>query len=155
MYTSASPITDSGVPDTSRITLASNSPRTISPTPRSTPNARMVWSISGILSLFFCPIRLASAALGPTDSPTIRFTKIPTNATQLPTAANALPPANRPTTATSAELNNCCKILLNARGRANKISLPDSLPCSISISFPCFVIGFSSFMIFSFGLYTC
>ena len=47
---------------------------------------------------------------------------IPASATQLPTAASAFDPANLPTTATSAELNNCCKILLNANGIANSNS---------------------------------
>ena len=88
-----------------------------------------------LLLLLFCPIRFASAALGPTARPTIRFTKIPTSATQLPTAASAAEPANLPTTATSAELNSCCRILLNASGIANRISLPASFPFSISISF--------------------
>ena len=88
----------------------------------------------------FCPIRLAKAALGPTERPTIRFTNIPTRATQLPTAGSALLFANLPTTATSAELNNCCKILLKARGKAKRISLPESLPFSISISLELFAI---------------
>ena len=44
-------------------------------------------------SNFFCPIRFASTAFGPTESPTIRFTKILTRATQLPTAASAVSPA--------------------------------------------------------------
>ena len=88
-----------------------------------------------ILPRFFWPIRFASAAFGPTESPTIRFTKIPTSATQLPTAASACSPANLPTTATSAELNSCCKILLNANGIENRISFPASPPFNISISF--------------------
>ena len=39
----------------------------------------------------------------------------------LPTAAKAWLLAKRPTTATSTELNNCCKMLLAARGRVNTI----------------------------------
>ena len=40
-----------------------------------------------------------------------------------PTAANAPLPAKLPTTATSAALNNCCKILLAANGKAKSMSL--------------------------------
>ena len=41
--------------------------------------------------------------------------------------------ANLPTTATSTELNNCCRILLAANGRENSKILFSKLPCSISI----------------------
>ena len=108
--------------------------------PRTAPKVRIVWTMLLIFPRFFCPIRFASAAFGPTASPTIRFTKIPTSATQLPTAASAWSPANRPTTATSAELNNCCKILLNASGIENRISFPASPPFNISISFDFFPV---------------
>ena len=117
----------------------------------------IVCSILLILSLRFCPIRFANTAFGPTENPTIRFTKIPTNATQLPTAANALSPANLPTTATSAELNSCCKILLNASGMENRISFPARPPFSISISFVFFVVSmtFTSLLTFYYLLSFC
>ena len=82
------------VPDNSSIALADNHPISIRMTPSNIPNVRIVCSMSLILSLLFCPIRLARTAFGPTERPTIRFTKIPTSATQLPTAARALSPAN-------------------------------------------------------------
>ena len=150
MYKSAWLITLSGVPESSRITLAESIPRHIRRSPRTAPNVRIVWSMSLICSLFFCPIKVASAAFGPTDSPTIRFTKIPTSATQLPTAASAVSPAKRPTTATSAELNSCCKILLNARGIANRISFPAIPPFSISISLDFAAFSISVFQSFLF-----
>ena len=135
MYTRASPITLSGVPDASRMTRAVKSPIAMRTTPRMEPKVRMVCIIRLIFSLFFCPMRFARAAFGPTERPTIRFTKMPTSATQLPTAASALSPANLPTTATSAELKSCCRILLQARGMAKSISFPPRPPFSISISF--------------------
>lgn len=52
-----------------------------------------------------------------------------------PTAASASPPAKFPTTATSAALNNCCKILLAAKGNANNNSLSQIDPFYISIFF--------------------
>ena len=71
-----------------------------------------------------------------TDHLTIRQAEI----AEILTAASAWSPANRPTTATSAELNNCCKILLNASGIENRISFPASPPFNISISFDFFPV---------------
>lgn len=59
--------------------------------------------------------------------------------TLLPTAANARLLAKRPTTAVSTELNNCCKMLLAARGRAKISNLFHSVPWVISIVFFCFI----------------
>ena len=84
-------------------------------------------------SLYPCPISMAIITFGPMDAPTKKLTNIPTFATFAPTAARASLPAYLPTTATSAELNNCCNILLNASGSAKKISLLASGPCNISI----------------------
>ena len=56
-----------------------------------------------------------------------------------PTAANASPPAKFPTTATSAALNNCCKILLAASGKANNNNLSQIEPFNISICFLFFI----------------
>ena len=53
----------------------------------------------------------------------------------LPTAANARLLAKRPTTAVSTELNNCCKMLLAASGRAKSSNLFHRDPCVISIVF--------------------
>ena len=118
--------------------FAVSQPTIISPTPSAAPNVITVCSVRLISSRLFCPMSSASTAFGPTDSPTIRLTKIPTSATQLPTAASAVSPANRPTTATSAELKSCCRMLLNASGSAKRMSFPARPPCSMSISL-CFV----------------
>ena len=56
-----------------------------------------------------------------------------TNEELLPTAAMALSLSNLPTTARSAELKSCCKILDNARGSAKITILPTSGPFNISI----------------------
>ena len=47
--------------------------------------------------------------------------------------------AKRPTTAVSTELNNCCKMLLAARGRAKISNLFHSVPWVISIVFFCLI----------------
>ena len=133
------------MPESSRIVRAVSIPITIRPPPRISPNARIVCIIPLIRSRLFCPIRFASTAFGPTESPTIRFTNIPTSATQLPTAASALSPANLPTTATSAELNSCCMILLKATGSAKIIRFP---------AMPPFIISISLFLIFCFMFYS-
>ena len=117
------------------MTFAVPIPIPISTIPSIAPKVIIVCNIPFMSSLLFCPIMVARDALGPTERPTIRLTKIPTSATQLPTAAIALPFANLPTTATSAELKSCCKILLNANGMANIISLPAVFPFNISSSF--------------------
>ena len=64
----------------------------------------------------------------------------------LPTAANARLLAKRPTTAVSTELNNCCKMLLAARGRAKISNLFHSVPWVISIVF--FLLYFHSYKTF-------
>ena len=51
----------------------------------------------------------------------------------LPTAAMAWLLSNRPTTATSAELNSCCRMVLAASGNANRTILSHRDPCSMSI----------------------
>ena len=67
------------------------------------------------------------------ESPTKRLIKREITGVLLPTAAKALLPANLPTTATSTELNNCCRTLLAARGSAKRSILGRSAPSSIFI----------------------
>ena len=82
--------------------------------------------------------------LAPTDKPTNRFINKLITGVLPPTAAKDLLPAKRPTTATSAELNNCCRMLLAARGRAKISIFLRSGPLSISIClFFCADIFFS------------
>lgn len=58
-----------------------------------------------------------------------------------PTAANAPLPAKLPTTATSAALNNCYKILLAANGKAKSMSLFQIEPFNISNVFFFFILS--------------
>lgn len=50
-----------------------------------------------------------------------------------PTAAIAAEDENLPTTAKSAELNNCCNMELRAKGKAKKNILSAKLPSSMFI----------------------
>lgn len=51
-----------------------------------------------------------------------------------PTAPNAVEPANRPTTATSAILNNTCSRLEKIRGMLNrKICFPNGPRCEVRL----------------------
>ena len=70
----------------------------------------------------------AMTTLAPTDNPTKEFTNKLIIGPLAPTAAKAPLPAKLPTTATSAALNNCCKILLAAKGSAKSISLSQMDP---------------------------
>ena len=71
--------------------------------------------------------------LAPTETPTKRLTSTLMTAPLLPTAAMAWLLSNRPTTATSAELNSCCRMVLAASGNANRTILSHRDPCSMSI----------------------
>ena len=63
-----------------------------------------------------------------------------------PTAACPELLSNFPTTATSTELNSCCKIELSARGIAKSRSLSSKLPFSISTLLLLFFIALPSFI---------
>ena len=83
----------------------------------------------------------AMTTLAPTDNPTKEFTNKLIIGPLAPTAAKAPLPAKLPTTATSAALNNCCKILLAAKGSAKSISLFQMEPFNISNVFFFFILS--------------
>ena len=134
-YSTAMSRTSTGVPMASMSGRAMTRPMPISRRPPVIAIAMTVWMASDTSSMRPLPISVATTTFGPIDAPTRKFTKTPTFATLAPTAARASPPAKRPTTATSAELKKCCRILLAASGSANSTSFQKSPPCSISILF--------------------
>ena len=97
-----------------------------------------------------CPIALAITTLAPMENPTNKLTIRLITGLLPPTAAKASLPANLPATATSAELNNCCKILLAAKGSANNIILSAREPRNMSTCFDffCFTLLFILNLIF-------
>ena len=88
-----------------------------------------------------CPRWLDMTTFAPIEIPIKRLMSRLMTGALLPTAAKALLLAKRPTTATSTELNNCCKRLLAARGNAKINIFIKSGPFSMStFSFVVFVL---------------
>ena len=130
----------------SRMGLAKNCPITSKNTPLSSATLMTVWITSLISRLRPKPMKWPMTTLAPTDRPTNRLVSRLMAAVLLPTAPKACRPAKWPTTAISAELNNCCRILLAARGSAKSNILSSREPWSISISLR-FFTGFTSCVI--------
>ena len=132
-YSVASFKTSSGTFIMPRSIGASISPTPSMINPLMTAKSTTVCTASFALSFLPWPISLATTTFAPTESPRKRLTIRFTNEELLPTAAMALSLSNLPTTARSAELKSCCKILDNARGSAKITILPTSGPFNISI----------------------
>ena len=92
-----------------------------------------VWIEAWIFPSSFLPMYFATITLVPIESPAKKFTNKLIAEPLLPTAAIAWGLANLPTTATSAELNNCWSIILAAKGSAKIKILSNNDPWSISI----------------------
>ena len=127
-------MTSSGVPMAERRGLATSSPvgRRISPLRMAT--RKMVDTASRIFSFLPCPISMPMTTLTPRERPTNRETIRLIGALLSPTAASAVELEKRPTTARSALLKSCCRMLVRASGRENRKIFPASGPFSISIS---------------------
>ena len=121
-------MTSTGVPIILCTGPATAVPNTIRKTPLSSATTAEVLTALRIFSLSFCPIWLEMTALAPIDMPTNRLISRLITGALLPTAASASLLANRPTTATSTELNSCCSTLLAANGSANKRIFMNSGP---------------------------
>ena len=93
-------------------------PITSNDTPLISATDITVCTASLTLSSLPCPIKFAIITFAPIDNPTNIFISKLITGLFPPTAAKAALPANLPTTATSAELNNCCRMLLAANGSA-------------------------------------
>ena len=93
----------------------------------------LVWTASLIFSFSPRPMRDAMTTFVPRERPENRLTRRLMRAALLPTAAIAVEESKRPTTARSAELNSCCRMLARASGRAKRTIFPARGPCSISI----------------------
>ena len=103
--------------------------------PQMRATARTVWTASEIRLLSPLPIREAIRTFAPMERPIKRPIRRLIRGALLPTAAMASLELNFPTTARSVAVKSCCRMLVAAMGRAKKISLSQSEPCSISISF--------------------
>ena len=88
----------------------------------------------GILFPSPLPIRDANTTFAPVESPRKRLTSKPITGPTLPTAARASLVSNLPRTATSAALNNCCRIPVARIGSANNTIFFSKGPCSMSTS---------------------
>ena len=111
--------TSSGVPISVSMGLAAAIPMTISTSPLNTDTISIVLIDFRMLSASFCPMWLDIITLAPIDTPRNRLMSRLITGPLLPTAAKACLLAKCPTTATSTELNICCRTLLAASGSEN------------------------------------
>ena len=93
-------------------------------------SVREIFSSSPVI-----PRKRAIMTFTPTESPISTLIRRKIALVVLPTAARLLLPANRPTTMTSAALNNSCRIFAAISGRQKMISLSASEPWVMSILF--------------------
>lgn len=125
-------MTFSGVLISSRRGAVKNHPIKISAIPVTTESSITVCTARETCSSFFCPRNIPITTFAPTDIPTKILIRRFIIGVLLPTAARASLPAKCPTTATSAELKNCCKTLLAARGSAKSNIFFNKGPLSMS-----------------------
>ena len=134
-YNTAWSRTSSGVPRSSSMGRDTSSPMARRRIPPATPSWAVAATAARTPAPFRCPIHLAITTFTPTASPMNIFTIKLITGPLLPTAAKAWLPVNRPTTATSTELNDCCSMPLAISGKANIIIGRASGPDNISIFF--------------------
>ena len=105
--------------------------------PRTTPamseSAMAVWTLFLMLWNSPAPTCMATTTLAPMESPTNRFTNIAVTGFTPPMPASEKLLTNCPAMEASAEFSSCCKMLLSARGMANRRILPGKGPLSISM----------------------
>lgn len=112
-------ITSAGEDIHTRSCRAAKKPNTARIAPLTRAIRMEVWTARPTMSCRFPPRFRATTTLEPTESPTNRATSRLIREVVEPTAARDSFPANRPTTMTSAALNNSCSILEAIRGIAN------------------------------------
>ncbi len=101
--------------------------------PIRTDSRSAVLITAGIFSLWSFPMSAAINTLTPTASPEDVVTISAMISVLVPTAAKAFASPKYPTTAVSAALNNCWRMLLRAMGRVNSNRFLVRGPCSMSI----------------------
>ena len=105
--------------------------------PRATP--AMSESVMAVCTLFLmlwnspAPTCMATTTLAPMESPTNRFTNMAVTGFTPPMPASEKLLTNCPAMEASAEFSSCCKMLLSARGMANRKILPGKGPLSMSM----------------------
>ena len=114
-------MTSSGQLISSSRTRAAKKPTTARKKPLTRPSVTEVWTVLRTPSSSFAPKQRAATTFAPSDRPTNRLTSRLMSAPLEPTAASAVLPAKRPTTTTSAALNNSCRMLDAASGRENRM----------------------------------
>ena len=111
--------------------------------PRTTPamseSAMAVWTLFLMLWNSPAPTCMATTTLAPMESPTNRFTNIAVTGFTPPMPASEKLLTNCPAMEASAEFSNCWRMLLSARGMANRRILPGKGPLSISMLFFFFI----------------
>ena len=134
IYSTAWPITSSGVAIHTSIGRASRIPSAINTKPPATAVISAVCTVSCASSKSFAPRKRATSTFAPTEIPMKKLTSRLISELVEPTAAIALLLTNRPTTMISVALNTSCSTPEQISGIANSRIRLSSGPLHMSIS---------------------